>query len=464
MNDSQERLKIFNSYSKTLETFQPIEPEKVRMYVCGMTVYDFCHLGHARSLLAFDMVHRWLKCLGYEVQFVRNITDIDDKIIQKAGALGIGIGQLTTEMTRAMQEDCQALGLLPPSAEPRATEYIPDMLSLIDALYQHELAYQSPSGDIHFAVRQFKSYGKLSGKNLAELRAGERVGLDSNKRDPLDFVLWKSSKEADPNEARWSSSYGWGRPGWHIECSAMSHRLLGTPFDIHGGGADLQFPHHENEIAQTEGALGHRLAHYWMHNGFVNMGDEKMSKSLGNTLTIRDILEEYHGEVLRFFFARAHYRSNIQYTTHNLIQAKSSLRKLYQGLRPFPSFSTDFKLDWHNPYAKRFYQAMNQDFSTPDAIVVLFELLGLIHKQAEPYLAYLMKELANTIGLLQVNPEEFLTQGSGISESQIQKMIEERARARQMKNYLEADAIRQSLIELGIEISDTAKGTVWSTQ
>src|SRR4051812_46923829 len=337
-------LRLHNSLSRAVEPFEPIEPNKVRMYVCGMTIYDLCHMGHARFLMAFDMVQRWLRTLGYEVTYVRNITDIDDKIIARALERGIAIRQLTDEMTRAMHEDLAALGIQPPTSEPRATAHLGAMLEMIGTLETKGLAYRSPSGDVNYAVRKFAGYGKLSGKSLDQLRSGERVAVDEGKQDPLDFVLWKAAKPTEPDDAKWPSRYGLGRPGWHIECSAMCKALLGTHFDIHGGGIDLQFPHHENEIAQSEAANGGAFVNYWMHNGHLTVDDEKMSKSLGNFFTIRDVLERYDGETLRFFMLRSHYRSPVNFSDANLDDARTGLRRLYTALDGLESAGDD--LDW----------------------------------------------------------------------------------------------------------------------
>ena len=326
-------LQIYNSLTRSKQVFKPIEPGKVRMYVCGMTIYDYCHIGHARMMMSFDVVYRWLKALGYQVTYVRNITDIDDKIINRAGENGETISSLTERFTRYMHEDTGALGILPPDHEPRATEYVPEMLELIGKLEKNGLAYQSEDGDVNYSVRDFEGYGKLSGKSLDDLRAGERVDVNTGKRDPLDFVLWKSAMPTEPDEAKWPSKWGAGRPGWHIECSAMSSKLLGDHFDIHGGGADLQFPHHENEIAQSEGASRHPFVNYWMHNGFVRVDNEKMSKSLGNFFTIRDVLKNYDAEVLRFFIIRSHYRSPLNYSDAHLDDAKAALTRLYTALK-----------------------------------------------------------------------------------------------------------------------------------
>jgi len=362
-------LRIYNTLSRALEDFSPLEPGHVRMYVCGMTVYDLCHLGHARSMIAFDVVQRWLRASGLRVTYVRNITDIDDKIIQRAVQNGETIRSLTDRMIAALREDADALGIQRPDHEPRATDYVPQMLSLIGQLEGKGLAYQAGNGDVNYAVRKFPGYGKLSGKSLDELQAGERVAVQEGKQDPLDFVLWKSAKPTEPAEVKWQSSWGEGRPGWHIECSAMGCELLGKSFDIHGGGADLQFPHHENEIAQSEGAHGQMLARYWMHNGFINVDNEKMSKSLGNFFTIRDVLKEYDAETVRFFVVRSHYRSPLNYSDMHLDDARAALKRLYTALSLVAP--AELAIDWQEPHAARFKAAMDEDFGTPEAVAVL---------------------------------------------------------------------------------------------
>src|SRR5689334_14536358 len=351
------------------QDFVPVAPGEVRMYVCGMTVYDYCHLGHARVLVVFDLVRRWLRASGYRVKYVRNVTDIDDKIIRRAAENGEPIEALTSRFIRFMEEDAAALGVEPPDAEPRATRYVPQMVEMIGTLEKKRLAYRSGSGDVNFAVRRFRGYGRLSGKSLDELRAGERVEVDTAKEDPLDFVLWKRSK---PDEPKWPSPWGEGRPGWHIECSAMSSQLLGPHFDIHGGGEDLQFPHHENEIAQSEGANGTKFVNYWMHNGFVRVDEQKMSKSLGNFFIVRDILTRYDAEVVRFFILRAHYRSPLNYSDAHLDDAKSALSRLYTALRDFDVQNA--AVDWAEPHAQRFKEAMDDDFGTPEAVAELHQL------------------------------------------------------------------------------------------
>jgi cysteinyl-tRNA synthetase len=457
-------LSIFNTLTRRVEPFEPIEPGHVRMYVCGMTIYDLCHIGHARMMMAFDVVQRWLKVSGYRVTYVRNITDIDDKIIRRAVERGITLRSLTDEMTTAMHQDIALLGIEPPSIEPRATEYVPQMLSLIERLQSKGLAYQADNGDVNYAVRKFEGYGKLSGKSLDDLRAGERVAVAGDKNDPLDFVLWKSAKPGEPAEARWESPFGPGRPGWHIECSAMCCATLGETFDIHGGGADLQFPHHENEIAQSEGATGKPLARFWMHNGFVRVDNEKMSKSLGNFFTIREVLAKYDPETVRFFILRAHYRSPLNYSDVHLDDARASLKRLYTALSLVP-VAPDAEIDWSQPFAQRFKQAMDEDFGTPDAVAVLFDLASEINRSKDAALASLLRALGGTLGLLQADPAGFL-QGTGsatggLDEGAIQRRIEERTAAKAAKNFAEADRIRQSLLEQGIVLKDSPAGTTW---
>jgi cysteinyl-tRNA synthetase len=456
-------LSIFNTLSRRVEAFEPLEPGHVRMYVCGMTIYDFCHIGHARMMMAFDVVQRWLKVSGYRVTYVRNITDIDDKIIKRALERGITLRALTDEMTAAMHEDIGALGIEPPSLEPRATEYVPQMLSLIGTLQGKGLAYQADNGDVNFAVRKFDGYGKLSGKSLDDLRAGERVAVAADKNDPLDFVLWKSAKPDEPAEARWDSPFGPGRPGWHIECSAMSCATLGETFDIHGGGADLQFPHHENEIAQSEGANGKPLARFWVHNGFVRVDNEKMSKSLGNFFTIREVLQKYDPETVRFFILRAHYRSPLNYSDVHLDDARAALKRLYTALSLVPA--VDAPIDWSQPFAQRFRAAMDEDFGTPEAVAVLFDLAGEVNRSRDASLAGLLRALGGTLGLLQADPGAYLQGGGaaagGLDEAAILDLIAQRAAAKQARNFAEADRIREALQAQGVVLKDSPTGTTW---
>jgi cysteinyl-tRNA synthetase len=466
-------LRIYNTLARAVVPFQPIDANSVRMYVCGMTVYDFCHLGHARAMLAFDIVQRWFKTSGFEVNYVRNVTDIDDKIIKRAIENGETITQLTNRMVDALHEDADALGIQRPNHEPRATDFVPQMLSLIQTLEAKGIAYTTKldgatSSDVNFSVRKFPSYGKLSGKSLDDLRAGERVAVASDKQDPLDFVLWKAAKESEPAEAKWDSPYGLGRPGWHIECSAMSCALLGEHFDIHGGGADLQFPHHENEIAQSEAALESTagappkpMANYWMHNGFVNVDNEKMSKSLGNFFTIRDILKIYDAEVVRFFIIRTHYRSPLNYSDVHLDDAKVALKRLYTALDLVTP--NTIQIDWSNAYAAKFKAAMDEDFGTPEAMAVLFDLAGEVNRTKSSELAGLLRSLGGVLGLLQQAPEAFLQAGSGGDGAAIEAQIALRADAKKNKDFAQADRIRQALLAEGIVLKDSPTGTTWES-
>jgi len=457
-------LKIYNTLAREKQTFVPMQTGKVRMYVCGMTVYDYCHLGHARVMVVFDMVQRWLRASGLDVTYVRNITDIDDKIIKRAVENGEPISQLTQRFINAMDEDASALGVQKPDHEPRATQYVPQMLGLIEKLERHGLAYKASDGDVNYSVRDFPHYGKLSGKSLDDLRAGERVELNTGKRDPLDFVLWKAAKESEPDEVKWESPWGKGRPGWHIECSAMSSELLGEQFDIHGGGEDLQFPHHENEIAQSEGAHRHTFVNYWMHNGFIRVDNEKMSKSLGNFFTIRDVLKKYDPEVVRFFILRAHYRSPLNYSDVHLDDARHALTRLYTALKAVAP--DEQALDWNEPHAVRFAEAMNDDFNTPIAIAVLFDLANEVNKTRSAALARQLKSLAGVIALLQRSPQEFLHAGpadeSGLDEAAILGQIDARAAAKKAKDFAAADRIRAELLANGIVLEDKPGGvTEW---
>ena len=429
------------------------------MYVCGITVYDLCHIGHARANVAFDFIQRWLRTSGYAVTFVRNITDIDDKIIARAVKNGETIKTLTDRMVLEMYRDFDALGIARPDHDPRATDFVPQMLSITEKIVGNGLAYQASNGDVNFAVRKFPGYGKLSGKSLDELQAGERVTVDDGKADPLDFVLWKSAKLTEPEDAKWASSYGVGRPGWHIECSAMACALLGESFDIHGGGADLQFPHHENEIAQSEGAFGKPMAGYWMHNGFVNIDNEKMSKSLGNFFTIREVLKKYDAETIRFFLVRTHYRSALNYSDVHLDDARGALRRFYTALDLVKPATAE--LDWTNPFAVRFKAAMDEDFATPEAVAVLFDVAGEVNITRSPDLAGLLKNLGACLGLLQGDPAAYLKAGSVLGEASIQQLIDLRAAAKLAKNYPEADRIRRELLAQGVELKDSPNATVW---
>ncbi|MBU4498669.1 MAG: cysteine--tRNA ligase [Gammaproteobacteria bacterium] len=451
-------LHIHNSLTRVKEAFVPLTPGKVRMYVCGMTVYDLCHLGHARVFVVFDMATRWLRASGYDVEYVRNITDIDDKIIKRAAENSEAPAALTERFIHEMHQDERALGVLPPDHEPRATAYVVQMLALIGQLIDKGLAYPAPNGDVYYSVRAFPAYGRLSGKSLDELRAGERVEIDAAKRDPLDFVLWKAAKAGEP---AWESPWGTGRPGWHIECSAMSADLLGKHFDIHGGGQDLQFPHHENEIAQSEGAHDCTFVNYWMHNGFVRVDNEKMSKSLGNFFTIREVLQQYDAEVVRFFILRAHYRSPLNYSDAHLDDAKSALTRLYTALKNAPLSTTS--VDWAATAAQAFKVAMDDDFNTPEALAVLFELASAANR-GDADSAQMLRNLGGVLGLLQRDTADFLKSGAagaGLSEAEIDAMIVARRDARAAKNFAESDRIRDALLAAGIVLEDGAGGTVW---
>jgi len=452
-------LRIYNTLSRALEEFSPIEPGHIRMYVCGITVYDLCHVGHARAAVAFDLVQRWLRASGMKVTYVRNITDIEDKIIRRAVENGETVRALTDRMIAEMYRDFDALSIERPTHDPRATDYVPQMLDIVAKLEQKGLAYRSDNGDVNYAVRRFPGYGKLSGKSLDELHAGERVAVLDGKEDPLDFVLWKSAKPAEPADAKWGSAYGMGRPGWHIECSAMGEALLGKTFDIHGGGADLQFPHHENEIAQSEGANGLPLARFWMHNGFVNIDNEKMSKSLGNFFTIREVLKQFDAETIRFFIVRAHYRSPLNYSDAHLEDARGALRRLYTALDAVPP--ADISVDWAEPHAARFKAAMDSDFATPEAVAVLFELAAEANRGRSAQVSGLLKALGGVLGLLQGDPRAFLRSGAALDDATIQAQIEARAAAKKARDFAEADRIRNALLAQGIVLKDSAAGTTW---
>ncbi|MGE5095216.1 MAG: cysteine--tRNA ligase [Betaproteobacteria bacterium] len=453
------QLQLYNTLSRTKEAFEPRVPGKVGMYVCGPTVYDYFHLGNARTFSVFDMVARWLRACGFEVTYVRNITDVDDKIMERARAQGEDIEALTARMIDALHEDSARLGLLPPDREPRATRHIAEMLEIIGTLEKKGLAYRAGNGDVCFSVRDFPGYGKLSRRNLDDLRAGERVAVDAAKRDPLDFVLWKAAK---PGEPAWPSIFGEGRPGWHIECSAMSCRELGIPFDLHGGGWDLQFPHHENEIAQSEGALDRPFVRYWMHSAFLNIDKEKMSKSLGNFFMTREVLDKLDavqgGEQLRFFLVRGHYRSELNYSWDTLVDAGNTLRGFYTALREVAP--AQVAIDWSNPYARRFAEAMCDDFDTPVAFAVLHDLRGEVNRTRSHELAGLLKALGGTLGFLQADPEAFL-KGAAV-EIDVDAKVAERNAAKKAKNYALADAIRKELEAAGIVLEDRPGGvTEW---
>lgn len=451
-------LHLYNTLTRQKEVFKPIQPNKVRMYVCGMTVYDYCHLGHARMMVVFDMVARWFKASGYDVTYVRNITDIDDKIIRRAADNAESIDALTGRFIEALHKDCVALGMMAPSYEPRATDFVPNMVAMVERLVAKGHAYAAQNGDVYYAVHTFPHYGQLSGKSIGDLRAGERVDIDPYKRDPLDFVLWKAAK---PGEPAWASPWGVGRPGWHIECSAMSTHYLGEQFDIHGGGADLQFPHHENEIAQSEGAHSHPFVNYWMHNGFIRVDNEKMSKSLGNFFTIRDVLGDYDAEVVRFFLLRAHYRSPLTYSDAHLNDAKGALTRLYTALKQVEP--PEWVPDWTSNTARRFKAAMDDDFNTVEALAVLFELAGDVNRTGSTELAGELKGLAAVLGLLQRAPHTFL-QGSIHNENDgvdIDALISARNAARAAKDWAESDRIRNKLGARGIVLEDGPHGTTW---
>ncbi len=459
-------LKLFNSLTRKKEEFVPLQPGKVRMYVCGMTVYDLCHLGHARVLVVFDVIVRHLRSLGYDVTYVRNITDIDDKIIARAQENGEDIHALTRRFIQAMHEDAAALGVLPPDAEPRATESMDTIIRMIGKLVERGYAYQGENGDVFYAVGKFDGYGQLSGKRVEELRVGARVDVEQAKRDPLDFVLWKSAKAGEPG---WPSPWGEGRPGWHIECSAMSTACLGNHFDIHGGGMDLQFPHHENEIAQSEAATGEHFVNYWIHNGFVQVDEEKMSKSLGNFFTVREILQRYRPEEIRYFILSSHYRSPLNYSDDNLDKARGALQRLYTALREFPG-TADAGLD--TDYEQRFQAAMNDDFNTPEALAVLFDLARTLNRAREQQdgsaarLAHTLSQLAGRLGILQADPAAWLHGHSdaaveGPDDADIEALIARREQARSDRDWAEADRIRDELTGLGIVLEDSGGGTRW---
>lgn len=458
-------LKIFNTLTRKKETFKPLSPGKVGLYVCGMTVYDYCHVGHARVMVVFDIVARYFRYLGYELTYVRNITDIDDKIIKRANESNQDLKSLTEFFIDAMHTDERALGVLPPDLEPRATQSMGQIINLIQLLFEQGLAYTSTSGDVFYSVSKFPDYGQLSGKQLSDLQAGERVAINESKRDPLDFVLWKRAKAEEPS---WNSPWGRGRPGWHIECSAMSTCCLGNHFDIHGGGMDLQFPHHENEIAQSVGATGEQFVNYWMHNGFVRVDNEKMSKSFGNFFTLKEVRENYQSEVIRFFIVSSHYRSPLNYANESLEDAKAALVRLYTALRSVDVTSTDLLVE---PKAA-FELAMNDDFNTPETIAVLFSLANTLNKLKQEnasdigVYANTLKTLAGYLGILQQDPDSFLQGRDGYlkENEQIEKKINQRTVAKTNKDWLLADQIRDELKAEGILLEDSAKGTTWRRQ
>lgn len=470
-------LQLYDTLTAQKRPFVPMTANKVGIYVCGMTVYDYCHIGHARVMVGFDVIVRWLYQLGYDVNYVRNITDIDDKIIKRANENGESIGELTSRFIQAMHEDADALGCLRPTHEPKATEHIPQMQAMIETLLDKKLAYQGKGGDVYYAVDKFVDYGKLSKRRLEQMQAGasERVADAEDKNNPFDFVLWKTAK---PSEPHWQSPFGLGRPGWHIECSAMSTCCLGETFDIHGGGHDLTFPHHENEIAQSEGATGKTYANHWLHVGFVNVDGEKMSKSLGNFFTIKDVLKDFHPETIRFFIISSHYRSPINFSDNALKEAHAALTRLYQALKSAEQLAQTMTQNalsenelWQSQYAQTFIQAMNDDFNTAKAISVLFGLVGEINKAVREgdkeqalYFAGLLKTLAKPLNIIQLSPQAFLQADigeNGLSESQILQKIAERKQAKADKNFALADSIRQELKDLGIELEDSRSGTTW---
>ena len=458
-------LKLYNDLTRQKETFQPLQAGKVSMYVCGMTVYDLCHLGHARVMVVFDVVYRYLKASGYDVTYIRNITDIDDKIINRANERGMPFTELTEQFIQAMHEDADALGVLRPDSEPKATEHMDEILAMIRRLIERGHAYAVDNGDVYYDVRSFPGYGKLSGKSIEDLQSGARVEVGEIKRDPLDFALWKSAK---PDEPAWDSPWGRGRPGWHIECSAMSTKALGDTFDIHGGGADLTFPHHENEIAQSEGATGHPFVKYWMHNGFVRINDEKMSKSLGNFFTVREILDRYRAEEVRYFILTSQYRSPLNYGTEQLDNARAALTRFYTALRGLPAAAPA----GGEAFEQRFREAMDDDFNTPEALAVLFDLTPEIYRlketdaKAAAGLGGVLREQGAILGILQDDPETYLRGGApaeqgGLTDDAINAMLQARIDARTAKNWSEADRIRDELQAAGIILEDGPQGTTW---
>ena len=451
-------IKFYNSLTNQKEEFTPIRPGEVGMYVCGMTVYDNCHLGHARAMMAFDILVRYLKNQGYKVKFVRNITDVDDKIIERAIKNNESIGELTQRTIASMQEDFSQLGLLLPNTEPRATDYIPGMIEMIEGLIQKGHAYHSSGGDVFFAVRTFPEYGKLSNKNIDDLNPGARIAEDDSKKDPLDFVLWKSAKEGEPS---WESPWGQGRPGWHIECSVMSFKNLGEHFDIHGGGPDLLFPHHENEIAQSECASGNKFANYWLHSGLLKINGEKMSKSLGNFAMLKDLFISYHPEVIRYYLVSSHYRSSLNFDQESLNQAKSALTRLYQALASMEGEGNELDQDMMS----QFSLVMNDDLNTPEALSLLFQLAKSINNSSDPIqkMKYgtTLKKLSEVLGLLQDDPKTFFQFGATLSDEEIGQQIALRNAARDERDFQTADKIRDSLIEQGIILDDSSDGTTW---
>ncbi|WP_025645609.1 MULTISPECIES: cysteine--tRNA ligase [unclassified Psychrobacter] len=479
VTDAQSRLVVYDSLTARKQPLQPLVAGKLGMYVCGMTVYDYCHIGHARVMVAFDMVVRWLSQLGYEVNYVRNITDIDDKIIARAIENNEDIGTLTQRFTKAMHDDAATLGCLSPDAEPRATDHIDEMQQMITTLIEGDYAYAADNGDVYYAVDSFADYGKLSKRKLNEMQAGSRVEVENIKRNPFDFVLWKAAKAGEP---QWTSPWGQGRPGWHIECSAMSTKCLGNTFDIHGGGHDLQFPHHENEIAQSEAATGCEYANNWMHVGFINVDGEKMSKSLGNFFTIREVTNKYHPETVRFFLLSSHYRSQVNFSDSALDEAHNSLSRLYNALKiaeqhQSQALEADQELinqAYQSAAGQDFIAAMNDDFNSSAAISVLFSLASEVNKAAKAQdtdkawqLAQQLRALAKSLNILQQPPKQFLQavigekSENGLSDDAIDALIAERGDAKANKDYARADEIRMQLKEAGIELEDSSAGTTW---
>ncbi len=449
---------LFNSLTNKKEVFRPNNPGKVKIYVCGMTVYDFCHLGHARVLIVFDLINRWFKARGYDVTYVRNITDIDDKIIARAKEKNISIEKLTHKYIQEMNADAKALGVISPDIEPKATESIGDMINMIKTLIDKGFAYVGENNDVFYSVSHFQDYGKLSGKSLEDLRAGNRVEIDLFKKNSFDFVLWKSAK---PEEPSWDSPWGNGRPGWHIECSAMSNKFLGKNFDIHGGGQDLQFPHHENEIAQSEATNDCQMVNYWIHNGFVRVDDEKMSKSLGNFFTIREILKHFNAEVIRFFILKAQYRSPLNYSDSHLKDAKQALTRLYIAARGLKNKVSNSDIDWQNKFAIQFKAALDDDFNTPEAISVLFGLTNKINKNSQQSDLLLLVQLSNILGILEQEPEVFLRGDASEQLLDIDQLIKDRMEAKKIKDYKTADEIRIYLESHDILLEDSSEGTIW---
>jgi len=449
-------IKIFNTLTSKKENFKPITEKHVKMYVCGMTVYDDCHVGHARVLIVFDLIYRWFLNTGYDVTYVRNITDIDDKIIKKSNDEGCHFKELTARYIESMQEDSKVLNIIPPTFQPKATEAISSMIKMISILVEKSFAYVGNNGDVFFEISKFNNYGKLSKKNIDDLNAGSRVKVDDNKKSFGDFVLWKLSKDDEPY---WDSPWGKGRPGWHIECSAMSSDILGSSFDIHGGGQDLIFPHHENEIAQSESCHDHKMANYWIHNGFVNVDDEKMSKSLGNFFTLKNVLKNYSGEIIRFFVYKSHYRSPLNYSDQNLNDAKAAVEKIYLALRPYKCIQVD--LDWSKPSLNNIKDALDDDFNSPKAISIIFELISELNKSSNENLANEIYSVLKVIGLMAIPQEEFFIKSSKIDQDHIEKLVEKRMQAKKQKDYQKADELRNEIDSLGVILEDTPDGTVW---